>query len=159
MSLINTIPENAKRLHPDSIKVSRIIGALASLMIVAAAVILTIISGNYWLLFILVAALFVFVITYVWSQKSYDYSYYWLSNEGLYIQSGVLWRKKTLIPQNRVQHSDVGQGPLQRKYKLAKLTVHTAGTRDASVDLNGVSHEVALQLRAELVEEGHADAV
>lgn len=160
MSLINSLPENAQRLDPDSIKVTRIIAAAISLVILTAGLVLSILNSNYWLLLgASVIGLLLFTILYFWAQKSYDYSYYWLCEEGLYIQSGVFWRKKTLVPQNRVQHSDVGQGPLQRKYKLATLTVHTAGTRTASVDLSGVSHETALDLRGKLVEEGNADAV
>lgn len=101
----------------------------------------------------------IFAIGFIWARKSYDYTWYWLADEGLYIQSGVWWRKKTLIPFNRVQHTDVAQGPLERKYKLGKLVTHTAGTRDASVSLDGILLDTAHDLRSVLQEEGESDAV
>ncbi|NVK22047.1 MAG: PH domain-containing protein [Kangiellaceae bacterium] len=160
MPLINNIPENAQRLHPDSIKVSRITGSLVALIPLGVSIFIGVASGNYWVPVIgAIVALLVFMVSFVYAKKSYDYSYYWLADEGLYIQKGVLWRKKTLVPKNRVQHTDVSQGPLERKYQLAKLTVHTAGTRDASVDLSGIAFDIANELRGYLLDEEMSDAV
>lgn len=66
------------------------------------------------------------------------------------ILTGVWWRRGVTIPRTRLQHLDVVQGPLQRRFGLATLVLHTAGTADASVPLAGLAHQVALALRAEL---------
>jgi membrane protein YdbS with pleckstrin-like domain len=58
-----------------------------------------------------------------------------------------------------VQHTDVSQGPLQRRYGLATLTVHTAGTENAQVQLPGLPHDVALSIRDHLLPGNTADAV
>ena len=71
---------------------------------------------------------------------------YRVDPEGLRIQQGVFWRKTVWIPITRVQHTDVSQGPLQRKYDLATLTVHTAGTEGASIPLPGLEHSIAIRL-------------
>jgi len=71
---------------------------------------------------------------------------YLVDPDGLRIQRGVFWRKTIWIPITRVQHTDVSQGPLQRKYELATLTVHTAGTEGASIPLSGLEHGVATRL-------------
>lgn len=143
-SLIEQLPDNKKQLHPDSIKVSRISTALVCLIIAIVPTAIAIFSDNFWLMYIgLAVAAIIFTIGFIWAKKSYDYTWYWLADEGLYIQSGVWWRKKTLIPFNRVQHTDVAQGPLERKYKLGKLVTHTAGTRDASVSLDGILLDTA----------------
>ncbi len=71
--------------------------------------------------------------------------------QGLQIRRGVLWRRVISIPTTRVQHTDVTQGPLQRRWNLATLTVHTAGTEGASIPLAGLRHEVALRLRDHLL--------
>ena len=160
ISLIEQLPDNKQRLHPDSIKVSRISTALVCLIIAIVPTAIAIFSDNFWLMYIgLAVAAIIFTIGFIWAKKSYDYTWYWLADEGLYIQSGVWWRKKTLIPFNRVQHTDVAQGPLERKYKLGKLVTHTAGTRDASVSLDGILLETAHELRSVLQEEGESDAV
>ena len=159
-SLIEQLPDNKQRLHPDSIKVSRISTALVCLIIAIVPTAIAIFSENFWLMYIgLAVAAIIFTIGFIWAKKSYDYTWYWLADEGLYIQSGVWWRKKTLIPFNRVQHTDVAQGPLERKYKLGKLVTHTAGTRDASVSLDGILLDTAHELRSVLQEEGESDAV
>lgn len=86
----------------------------------------------------------------------------WLLDEkGLEIRRGILWKRETTIPRARVQHTDVHQGPLLRHYGLAKLVVHTAGTKEASIELAGLAHADALALRNELIADkgGDSDAV
>ena len=159
-SLIDAIPEEAKRLHPDSVKASRISHSIASLVLLIAGTVVSFIISS-WLVWSIVvgAVLLIFVLGFIWAKKSYRYTWYWLTNEGLYIQRGVFWRRKTLVPRNRIQHTDVAQGPLQRKFSLAKLVVYTAGTRDASVPLDGLSFDVANELREQLRQDGDDDAV
>lgn len=75
---------------------------------------------------------------------------YLVHEDGLRIRRGVLWRSVVWIPNSRVQHTDVSQGPLQRKYGLATLTVYTAGTTGASISLSGLEHELASRLSQHL---------
>jgi membrane protein YdbS with pleckstrin-like domain len=65
---------------------------------------------------------------------------------GLRIRRGVFWRKVIWIPITRVQHTDVSQGPVQRKLGLGTLTIHTAGTAGASISLAGLEHGIASRL-------------
>ena len=110
-SLIDQLPDNKQRLHPDSIKVSRITSAIVSVLVAILPIATGTLSETYWLLALgLGLGLIVFTIGFIWAKKSYQYTWYWLADEGLYIQSGVWWRKKTLVPFNRVQHTDVAQG-------------------------------------------------
>ena len=73
------------------------------------------------------------------------------SDLGLEIRRGVLWRRVLDVPRSRVQHTDVLEGPLLRKYGLARLSVFTAGTTFAEVQLVGVKREVAHELRDWLI--------
>ena len=61
-----------------------------------------------------------------------------------------MWRSVTHVPRSRVQHTDVSQGPLERRYGLGTLVVYTAGTDHARVSLPGLAWETALALRDEL---------
>ena len=95
-----------------------------------------------------------------WYQKAaYNRYSYAMDHQGLYINHGVLWRKKIVIPRNRVQHTDIAQGPLDRQFDLAELVIHTAGTRNASVKLVGVFREDAEDLRESLSFDESNDAV
>jgi membrane protein YdbS with pleckstrin-like domain len=86
------------------------------------------------------------IIAYHFPAVRHRHLRYRVDPEGLRIQQGVFWRKTVWIPITRVQHTDVSQGPLQRKYDLATLTVHTAGTAGASIPLPGLEHSVAIRL-------------
>lgn len=74
-----------------------------------------------------------------------------LTEAGLEIRRGVFWRSEISIPRDRVQHVDVHQGPIARPYGLAKVVVHTAGTLNASVELDGINYDVAQKLRERIV--------
>ncbi|MGQ0559150.1 MAG: PH domain-containing protein [Sphingosinicella sp.] len=69
------------------------------------------------------------------------------SDDELHVRSGLWVRRRTLLPLARVQHIDIAQGPLERRFGLATLILHTAGTRGASVPLPGLSHVHAEAMR------------
>ena len=91
-----------------------------------------------------------------WPAISYRHIRWKLDETGLEIQKGVWWKNRSAVPLARVQHADVTQGPIQRNYGIGTLTVHTAGTSNASVDLSGLPHAVALELRDRLVRQERA---
>ena len=94
-----------------------------------------------------------------WPAIEYPYASYRVDADGLEIRRGVYFRTVTTVPRSRVQHTDVSQGPLQRRYGLATLTVHTAGTNNSEVELPGLPHETALRIRDHLLPGNTADAV
>lgn len=94
-----------------------------------------------------------------WPGLRYRYASYRVGERGLWIRRGVVWRSEISLPKSRVQHTDVSQGPLQRRFDIATLVLHTAGTQYAAVSLSGLSHEAALAIRDYLIEGGADDAV
>ena len=73
---------------------------------------------------------------------------------GLEIRRGIWWRHRIFIPRNRIQHSDVRQGPLERRFGLATLIVNTGGTHEPSIELSGLKLEIAEGLRDQLCSAG-----
>jgi membrane protein YdbS with pleckstrin-like domain len=67
------------------------------------------------------------------------------------IRTGVVWRRIISVPRSRVQHIDVAQGPIERRYGLATLSIYTAGTGFAKVDLPGVPYPRAVRIRDHLL--------
>ena len=86
-----------------------------------------------------------------WPEIAYRHSSYRVDDLGLEIHRGVFWRAITNVPRSRVQHTDVSQGPLERRFGLGTLVVHTAGTTNAKVTLEGLEHGTARRLRAHLL--------
>ena len=94
-----------------------------------------------------------------WPMIEYRCASYRVDIHGLEIRRGVYFRAVTNVPRSRVQHTDVAQGPLQRRYGLATLVVHTAGNNSAEVELPGLTHEIALRIRDHLLPGRSDDAV
>ena len=67
--------------------------------------------------------------------------------EELFIRHGVMTQVETVVPLFRVQHIDIGQGPIERAFGVNRLILHTAGTQHSKVELPGLSRATAERLR------------
>ncbi|MBM0171341.1 PH domain-containing protein [Altererythrobacter sp. C41] len=72
---------------------------------------------------------------------------YVMGEDRLRVVRGLWFRSDTVVPFGRVQHIDVHQGPIERAYGLATLTLHTAGSHNASVSLPGLADADARAMR------------
>ena len=75
---------------------------------------------------------------------------YQISRDRLRVVRGIMWHSDTIVPFGRVQHIDVDQGPIERALNIATMTLHTAGSHNASVRLPGLGHELAIEMREEI---------
>ena len=143
-------------VDPRTVRVARIIGFSVVLAISMAPLILFTIGwgvggipGPVYLgilaVWLLLLASFL-LLAYRWPAARHRNLRYLVEEDGLRIRRGVFWRKVIWIPITRVQHTDVSQGPVQRKFGLGTLTVHTAGTAGASISLAGLEHGIASRL-------------
>lgn len=156
-------------LDPREIMLERMVALIISVVLGVAALIGTVASGfgfgfavgwmivvgsGWGLLSLLIAFLF------YWPPISHRHVRWKLDQVGFEIQRGVVWRQTISVPLARLQHADLTQGPLQRQWGLAKLTVYTAGTQHASVELDGLAYETAAGLRDRLLrQQGVGDVV
>ena len=60
----------------------------------------------------------------------------------------MLWQKVTAIPFNRIQHVEKDTTPLDRRYRLANLTIFTAGGAGGDLDIHGLTEDTAESIRA-----------
>ena len=96
---------------------------------------------------------------YRWPAIAYRHASYRVDGEGFEMTRGVYWRTLTNVPRSRVQHTDVSQGPLERRFGLGTLVIYTAGTLHSQVTLPGLDFTVARQIRAHLLPGDEGDAV
>jgi membrane protein YdbS with pleckstrin-like domain len=90
-------------------------------------------------------------VAWIWPSVRYRRLRYGLDEFGLILQHGVLWRAQVALPRTRIQHSDVSQGPLQRRFGISTLKLYTAGSRYTKIEVEGLQHEEALALRDSLL--------
>ena len=163
-----------QRLDLRSIQLDRVVGWIvfavlvglysAFLAIVSLAIVLREERSALWLptaLFILwpVLAGSLAWLAHRYPELSYRYTTWRIDDVGLTIRTGVFWRSEISVARSRVQHIDVSQGPIERRFGLATLSVYTAGTEHSQVTLSGLSHSVALTARDALLPASDADAV
>lgn len=153
-------------LDPRVIPLERIngglfVGLLALGSLVGIGIILF--SGAEWagwlpLLWLILAPLAAWH-AYVWPVRTYRHTSYRIDEQGIEIRRGVYWRVVINVPKSRVQHIDVSQGPVERRFGLGTLAIYTAGTDHAKVELAGLEHGRALRIREHLLPSGTSDAV
>lgn len=97
--------------------------------------------------------------SYRWAEVEYRHTSYRVDDDGIEIRSGVFWRAVSNVPRSRVQHTDVAQGPLERKHGLGRLIIYTAGTQHSRVELPGLEHQTALNIRDHLLPRQTVDVV
>lgn len=82
---------------------------------------------------------------------------YRLTDRLLQSVRGWLFHVDTLVPFVRVQHIDVIRGPLDKIFGTASLVVHTAGTHNSVVMVNGLAPDTASEIRDTIREHIRSD--
>ena len=90
-------------------------------------------------------------LVWVWPEACFRRLRYGIDATGIAIERGILWRSRIALPRARIQHTDVSQGPLQRRFGVATLKLYTAGSRYTKIELPGLAHADALALRDALL--------
>lgn len=167
-SLIAPAPptlEAFQPLDPRAIRLWRVAAQIAVAVFMIPALI-GVLVGSYFepqFAMLMIAGWGVVTSLWLWFSLWHPPRYYqaWgyrLDDRVLETRSGRLFQTTRLLPLNRLQHVDLQQGPLERRYGLARLELHTAGTENASITIPGLAHEEAVRLRDHLVTLGGTDA-
>jgi hypothetical protein len=146
-----------KSLDPRHVTIERIAGwifaaVIAGVALMVLAVLLIVSWPPGWGMGLVLGGVLVALaglawLTHAWPAVAHRWCRYMAGDEGLEIYRGVFWRSVVNVPRSRIQHTDVRQGPLQRKFGLGKLVLHTAGTQHAAIELDGLSREEAMAMR------------
>lgn len=139
-------------LDPRYKRVLRIGGALNSAVLLVGATVGEIALDGWEGVFLVPALIVSALLIFGLPGRRYRSRGYRLGADELRVVKGVWFHSDITVPLGRVQHIDVGQGPIERANGLAKLVLHTAGTDNAAVSLEGLAHEDATAMRDEVRE-------
>ena len=105
-----------------------------------------------------------FVVTYIWAVLSYHSYRYELREDGFRKEYGVITKRYVTIPYERIQNVDIYRSVVARILGISELRIQTAGASgegysygkkrmwaEAEGSLPGLSHEIAEQMRDELI--------
>lgn len=134
-------------LHPDYAKVLRIRTLVMTLPILIAALVIESAQVVWPGAILLPALILLGLLVLRLPTRRYRTRFYAIDDEQLRVVRGLLFRADTVVPFGRVQHIDLNRDPVERYYGLSTLTVHTAGSHNASVRLPGLEDEEARAMR------------
>ena len=103
-------------------------------------------TAIYGLLTIFAALLALMVVAVV-PRRRYRRLRYRLTDRLLQSLHGWMFHTDTIVPFVRVQHLDVTRGPLDKMFGTASLVVHTAGTHNSIVTVDGLAPDRAAEIR------------
>ena len=166
---VDTIADGIERqLDPRWIPCQRLSALIPTFVVAALSFVfmLTFWAGSGVLLLgvLLLPVWFVLMAAFTWQLQrwpaiSYRFSTYRIDDAGIQIRRGVYFRTVTSVPRSRVQHTDVSQGPIERRFGLGTLVIYTAGTAHSKVSLSGLDFDVARRIRTHLLPDAQSDAV
>ncbi|MEQ9264489.1 MAG: PH domain-containing protein [Balneolaceae bacterium] len=152
-----------KRIDKNAITAWRTTGILFGLLWYSIPVIPIIAHINkdapIWIviLSVIVAITLHIVVGYVFPVVRWKRWKYEVTEKGVDMLHGIIIRKRTMVPVNRIQHVDTKQGPIYRKFGLSALSISTAATTH---EIPALDDETASELRtliSELVRQARED--
>lgn len=139
-----------KRLHPAAVIENLIknISSFIEVIIGTSVIIFASTLSKVWIIGLLSGGLVLYVIYAILSWLRFTY---YIHNDELRIEQGVLARRKTYIPLERIQSVQISAGIVQRIFGLVKLEVQTAGGgNQAEASLPAITKAQALELQEQL---------
>lgn len=147
-------------VDPAIIRVWRCQFAIATVLIPIPTLIVALARDDVaWFLIPIAIALAGSALTWIWPPLYHRHLRYGVDAAGIVIQRGVLWRSRIALPRVRIQHTDVSQGPLQRRFGVSTLKLYTAGSSHTKIELEGLRHDEAIALRDALLAGNSASGV
>ena len=80
--------------------------------------------------------------------KGFMHKGYAIRKRDLAYKTGWLYKKQITVPFNRIQHVDIKQGILERRYRLSKLNLYTAGGASSDLTIPGINIEDAKRYKS-----------
>lgn len=143
---VNLIP-----IHPDYLKSLRLTwSVLLGALLILLALPIIFISELHSVLIISLVILFyltICILTVAIGTGSFKRKSYAVREHDIIYQTGWIIRKLHVVPYNRIQHSLVREGPIDRRFGMAALTLFTAASFIKDITIMGLTAEEAEKIR------------
>lgn len=145
-------------LGPDALSVRRarvvVEGVVLAVVLVAIGILVprfTDFTVPWWVLVIVL--LLDVVPSWAWARLEHSRWAWKLTDDLLEVRRGVVVRRVHMVPRSRIQNVTTTTGPLQSRFGVLTLTVHTAGarTRTVSIDDLDAGHAESIRRRLDLL--------
>nr|MBI4156626.1 PH domain-containing protein [Candidatus Woesearchaeota archaeon] len=76
---------------------------------------------------LLIPFIFILIIGEIYARMGYNRWLYEITNDGIKIEHGIIWKKYTSIPYEKVQNVDIKRGIIARMIGFSSVEIETAG--------------------------------
>tara|TARA_Y100000310_G_C20553834_1_gene749501 strand:+ start:165 stop:668 length:504 start_codon:yes stop_codon:yes gene_type:complete len=70
---------------------------------------------------------FVIIVSEIYARMSYNRWFYEFTDEGLRLERGIIWKRYSNVPYERIQNVDVHRGIIARMLGFSSVMIQTAG--------------------------------
>ncbi len=147
----NELPETEEVPHSGHPQIFRkelmLLGSIPFVIMLAGPAVLFILGQSLWggAALALLSIIYLLVITVI--RKSFPIRAYALRELDISYKKGWIFYSHVTVPFNRVQHSEISQGPVDRYFGLVTLHIYTAGGSSSDLSIPGLPREEAQRLR------------
>ncbi|SDS07569.1 hypothetical protein SAMN05216503_1901 [Polaribacter sp. KT25b] len=129
---------------------------LLNVLLLFTAILIGLFSADYFNLFeeinsyvylFYIAFVVVFILVNLFMFVGFKKRKYAVREKDISYKSGIFLRKLTTVPFSRIQHIEVDEGLFSRFFKLASLSVFTAGDSSDDLVIKGISKQTALEIK------------
>lgn len=96
----------------------------------------------FYLVYVLILSWVLFISIIGFPKRKYA-----IREKDISYKSGVFFKKITTVPFSRIQHVEIDEGPLMRLFKIATLSVFTAGDSSDDLKVKGLKKEEAIRIK------------
>lgn len=84
-------------------------------------------TGVSFVLAVIFYIFFVIIVAEIYARMSYNRYLYEISHDAVKVERGIIWKKYTSIPYERVQNVDIRRGIIARMFGFSTVEIETAG--------------------------------
>jgi len=100
-----------------------------------------------WIFYVAIPVALFTLLTFATIPIGYKKRSYALRQRDITYKKGWIFNSIVTIPFNRIQHTEISRGPLERKFDLSTLKIYTAGGSTSDLSIPGLEKEEAKQLK------------
>lgn len=139
-------------MHPNLLK-SMVLKRLLFFLVVSISVLVGyFIRVQDWftsvILFSVLGGFFIIFLGLLWLAKAhFNRKKFKISDKHIAYQEGLIFQRETTVPFTRIQHIEIDEGPLERYFGLATLSIYTAGDSGRDLKINGLELQKAQEIK------------
>ncbi len=135
--------------HPKRFLNKKLIAKVVYFLpLLIGVIVLAFVADPFWIFWVSLASwIFLLLLTLFFSYKEYFVRGYVLREHDITYKHGWIFHHETTVPFNRIQHTEIKEGPIDRLFTLCELEIYTAGGSASDLSLSGLDPEDALKLK------------